>query len=187
LTYRGLNLNTGNFDGFTLPFVSCGEMCLLISLCVGDRCDITDNDEDQGRRRLDAEDRGWSIIGRVLGDWTIERSSDAMCGLHRAQGDEECGFLGLALKPRLTVSFDLTSKPVAPVLMVWAQNHSLRFSGLGLKTGNYGLMICASKSPQHFLGLCLKTKWAMVYRLRHKTNGRRMARDMHRDLAACFA
>jgi hypothetical protein len=32
--------------------------------------------------------------GRVLGGWTIGRSSDAMCGLHRARGDEERGFLG---------------------------------------------------------------------------------------------
>jgi hypothetical protein len=32
--------------------------------------------------------------GRVLGGRTIERSSDAMCGLHRTRGDEERGFLG---------------------------------------------------------------------------------------------
>jgi hypothetical protein len=31
---------------------------------------------------------------RVLGGQTIERSSDAVCGLHRARGDEERGFLG---------------------------------------------------------------------------------------------
>jgi hypothetical protein len=34
--------------------------------------------------------------GRVLGGQMIERSDDAVCGLHRAQGDEERGFLGLA-------------------------------------------------------------------------------------------
>jgi hypothetical protein len=28
------------------------------------------------------------------------RSGDAVCSLHRAQGDEERGFLGLASKPR---------------------------------------------------------------------------------------
>jgi hypothetical protein len=67
----------------------------------------------------------------------IERSGGAVCGLHRARGDEERGFLGLALKPRsmvcewfclkttrtvftglaskpvVTVSSGLTSKPVA--------------------------------------------------------------------------
>jgi hypothetical protein len=33
-------------------------------------------------------------IGRVLGDRVIERLGGAVCGLHRARGDEECGFLG---------------------------------------------------------------------------------------------
>jgi hypothetical protein len=32
--------------------------------------------------------------GRVLGGRAIERSGGAVCGLHRAHGDEECGFLG---------------------------------------------------------------------------------------------
>jgi hypothetical protein len=32
--------------------------------------------------------------GRVLSGWTIERSGDTVCGLHRARRDEECGFLG---------------------------------------------------------------------------------------------
>jgi hypothetical protein len=31
--------------------------------------------------------------GRVLGGRAIERSGGVMCGLHRARGDEECGFL----------------------------------------------------------------------------------------------
>jgi hypothetical protein len=31
--------------------------------------------------------------GQVLGARTIERSCDAVCGLHRARGDEEHGFL----------------------------------------------------------------------------------------------
>jgi hypothetical protein len=35
-----------------------------------------------------------SIMGRVLGGRMIGRSDDAMCGLHHAYGDEECGFLG---------------------------------------------------------------------------------------------
>jgi hypothetical protein len=33
-------------------------------------------------------------IGRVLGGRAIERSGGAMCGLHRACGDEEHEFLG---------------------------------------------------------------------------------------------
>jgi hypothetical protein len=60
------------------------------------------------------------------------------------------------------------------------------FPGLGLKTGSFGLVIWALKSPRRFLGLCLKTKWASVYRLRYKTDGWRPARDTHQDLAACF-
>jgi hypothetical protein len=35
--------------------------------------------------------------------------------------------------------------------------------------------------------LSLKTKWASVCRLRHKTDGRRSAQDTRRDLAACLA
>jgi hypothetical protein len=32
--------------------------------------------------------------GRVLGGWMIRRSGDAVCGLYRAHGDKERGFLG---------------------------------------------------------------------------------------------
>jgi hypothetical protein len=32
-------------------------------------------------------------IGQVLGGRAIERSSDAVCDLHHARGDEERGFL----------------------------------------------------------------------------------------------
>jgi hypothetical protein len=37
---------------------------------------------------------GDSRIGRVLGGRAIERSSGAVCSLHRARGDEEHRFLG---------------------------------------------------------------------------------------------
>jgi hypothetical protein len=71
-----------------------GESRLLVSWCVGDRCDMVDSDEDLGRsRRPGAEDQGWSITGRVLNDWMIGRSDDAVCGLYRAPGDEEREFL----------------------------------------------------------------------------------------------
>jgi hypothetical protein len=60
------------------------------------------------------------------------------------------------------------------------------FPCLDLKTGSSGLVIWASKSPRRFLGLGLKTKWASVCRLRHKTDGGRSARDTHQDLAACL-
>jgi hypothetical protein len=57
------------------------------------------------------------------------------------------------------------------------------FPGLGLKTGSSVLLIWASKSPRRFLNLGLKTKWASVYRLRHKTDRVRSAGDTRQDLA----
>jgi hypothetical protein len=48
----------------------------------------------------------------------MKRSGDTVCDLHRAQGDEDRGFLGSASKPRSTVSPGLASKPVATVLVV---------------------------------------------------------------------
>jgi hypothetical protein len=43
------------------------------------------SDEDRGMsRRLGAEDRGWSSTGQVLSGRMIERSGDAVCGLHHA-------------------------------------------------------------------------------------------------------
>jgi hypothetical protein len=65
--------------------------------------------------------------------------------LHRAQEDEEREFLGLASKPRLTVSPSLASKPMATVLVVWPQNHSLGLPDLGLKTSSCGLVIWPTK------------------------------------------
>jgi hypothetical protein len=94
LTCHCLNSNPRYFSGST-PICSCGESRLLVSWCVGDRCDIAGSNEDHGRsRRPGAEDQRWSSIGRVLGGRTIRRSGDAVCGLHRAQGNEEHGFLG---------------------------------------------------------------------------------------------
>jgi hypothetical protein len=107
---------------------------------------------------------------RVLSDQAIERSSDTVCGLHHARGDEERGFFWLSLKTK-----------VDGLSVIWPQNHwdyflqfdlktggdgfslfSLKtggagFPGLGLKTGSHGLVICASKSPRQFFGLGLKT------------------------------
>jgi hypothetical protein len=37
---------------------------------------------------------GDARTGRVLGGRAIERSGGVGCGLHRARGDEERGFLG---------------------------------------------------------------------------------------------
>jgi hypothetical protein len=83
------------------------------------------------------------------------------------------------------VSWFTLKTTVDGLSVVWPQNRWDEFLGLGLKTGSYGLMIWASKSPQRFLGLSLKMKRATVYRLCHKTDGRiKMARGTRRDLAA---
>jgi hypothetical protein len=108
-------------------------------------------------------------------------------------------FAGLASKPVATVFSSLVSalgvtfslgsapKPVVGFLVEPQNQGGGGFPGLGLKTGSSSLVIWASKSPRRFLGLDLKTKWASVYRLRHKTDGGRLARDTHRDLAASLA
>jgi hypothetical protein len=100
---------------------------------------MTDSDENRGRgRRSGVEDQRWSH--RSSTRWPDDvRSGDAVCGLHRARGDEGHMFLGSASKSRLmvcqwfslkttetvcqwfdlkttvTVSPDLTSKPAATV------------------------------------------------------------------------
>jgi hypothetical protein len=95
-------------------------------------------------------------------------------------------FSGLASKLVVTVSPDLASKLVVGFLVEPEIQDGRGFPGLDLKISSYGLVICVSKSPRRFLGLSLKTKQATVCRLRHKTDGRAMAWDMHRDIAACF-
>jgi hypothetical protein len=46
---------------------------------------MADSDEDCGKsRRPGAEDQRWLVTGRVLSVRMIERSGDAVCGLHRA-------------------------------------------------------------------------------------------------------
>jgi hypothetical protein len=65
--------------------ILCGESCLLISWCVGDRCDMADSDENRGRSRIPSvEDQGLLNTGRVLDGRVIKRSGDAMCGLRQA-------------------------------------------------------------------------------------------------------
>jgi hypothetical protein len=94
---------------------------LLVSWCASDRCVMASSDKDRGSsRRPSAEDRGWSTVDRVLGGRMIKRLGDAVCGLHRAQGDDERRFLAFASKPRLMFSPDLASNPVASSFPVWA-------------------------------------------------------------------
>jgi hypothetical protein len=96
-------------------------------------------------------------------------------------------FSSLASKLVAVVSPGLTSKPAVDFLVEPQNQGGGGFSGLGFKTGSSGLVIWALKSLRRFLGLGLKTMWASVCRLRHKTDGGRSAWDTHQDLAACFA
>jgi hypothetical protein len=79
---------------FSFTFVSFGESRLLVSWYAGDRCGMTCNDDDRDRsRRPGAED--WDDhTCRIRSGRAIERSGGAVCGLHRARGDEEHVFLG---------------------------------------------------------------------------------------------
>jgi hypothetical protein len=95
-------------------------------------------------------------------------------------------FSSLASKPVATVFSSLALKPVVMVSPVWPQNRWLGIPSLGHKTGSYSLVIWASKSPQRFLGLGLKTRQGSICLLHHKTDGWMMAWDTHRDLAASF-
>jgi hypothetical protein len=70
-------------------------------------------------------------------------------------------FSSLALKLVATVSPGLASKPVVGFLVEPQNQGGGGFPSLGLKTGSFGLVIWASKSPRRFLGLDLKTKWAL--------------------------
>jgi hypothetical protein len=79
-------------------------------------------------------------------------------------------FSSLASKLVAMVSPSLASKPVVDFLVEPQNQGGGGFLGLGLKTGSSGLVIWASKSPRRFLSLGLKTMWASVCRLRHKTD-----------------
>jgi hypothetical protein len=84
-------------------------------------------------------------------------------------------FSSLASKQVVAVSPGLASKLVV-IFLVEPQNQGGGgFPSLGLKIGSSCLVILASKSPQRFLGLGLKTKHASVCRLHHKTDVGRSA------------
>jgi hypothetical protein len=63
----------------------------------------------------------------------------------------------LTSKSVATVSPNLTSKSVVDFLVEPQNQGDGGFSGLGLKTGSYSLMIWVSKSLRRFLSLGLKT------------------------------
>jgi hypothetical protein len=79
--------------------------------------------------------------GQVLGDRTIERSSDAVCGLHCAHGDEERGFLGSASKPRSMVYRWIGIKLLDGFLEFGIKTGGDGFLQFGLKTGGDGSLV----------------------------------------------
>jgi hypothetical protein len=108
---------------------------------------------------------GYSVVGRSRGRVTL----CAVCIVHEVM--RSTSFLVEHQNQGRRFVSGLASKPLKRFSSVWPQNRWLRFFGLCLKTGSYSLMICASKSPRWFLRLGLKTKYASVYRLHHKTDG----------------
>jgi hypothetical protein len=80
---------------FSFIFISFGESRLLVSWCV-QLADATWRAAMRTMARLGdlVQRTGDSRTGQVLGGRAIEMSGGAMCGLHRARGDEERGFLG---------------------------------------------------------------------------------------------
>jgi hypothetical protein len=112
---------------FSFTIVSFGESYLLVPMCAGGRCGMRAAMRIVAGVRDLVQRSGDGRTSRLLSGRTIERSGGTVCGLHRARGDEEHGFLGCASKPRLTVCqwfglkttrtvfVGLASKPVATV------------------------------------------------------------------------
>jgi hypothetical protein len=101
---------------FSFIFSSFGESRLLVSWCAGGRCDMACSDEDRGMsRRPGVEDRGWS-----------HRSSTRVPGGRVA--------------PCAVCTWHVETKSAG--FLVEPQNQGGGgFPGLGLKTGNSGLVI----------------------------------------------
>jgi hypothetical protein len=94
---------------------------LKLGMTVDGRCNMTGSDKDCGRsRRPGAEVQEWSSTGQILGGRTVERSGDAVCGLHCARGADERMFLGLASKPRSAFCWWFDLKTARAGFPIWA-------------------------------------------------------------------
>jgi hypothetical protein len=90
--------------------------------------------------------------GHVLDGPTIERLGDTLCGLHRARGDKEHRFLGLASKPLGWFISGLTSKPLGQFINGWTSKTLRRFvTGLALKPLGWFISGLASKPLGRFV------------------------------------
>jgi hypothetical protein len=86
---------------------------LLVSWCVGDRCDMAGNDEDQGRSRRPGAEVGYSVAERSGGRVT------PVCTVHI-----ETRSASFLVEPQ---------NQGRRVFWFGPQNRQLRFGGLGLK------------------------------------------------------
>jgi hypothetical protein len=101
---------------------------------------------------------GYSVAGWSIGQVTLY----VVCTMHK-----ETRSVGFLVEPQ---------NQGRQVSRFGPRNQQLRFGDL------------VTKPPRLFLRSGLKTMWATICRLCHKTNGRmKMVLDTHRDLAACFA
>jgi hypothetical protein len=95
--------------------------------------------------------------GHVLGGRAIERLSGAVCGLHRACGDEECGFLSWASKPRSTICEWFGLKTGGSGLLVWASKPTALVLWFGSQNHRGGFLVWTSKiSRLWFVGCATK-------------------------------
>jgi hypothetical protein len=144
---------------FSFTFVSFRESCLLVSWCVGGRCGMACSDVDRGRsRRPGAEDQGWSHRSVLDGRRSRGRVVPcAVCTVHvKMRG------AGLLVEPQNQGRWflsGLASKPLRRFSPVWPQNRWRWF-----------LSVWPQNLLRRFLCLGLKTMWASVCRLCHKTN-----------------
>jgi hypothetical protein len=121
------------------------------------------------------------------GCWPDHLPSSCSLGWCHLRSAAATVFASLTSKLAATISLAFTSKPAVGFLVEPQNQSGGGFLGLGLKISSSGLVIWALKSPRRFLCLGLKTKQGSICRLRHKTDGGRLARDTCRDLAACLA
>jgi hypothetical protein len=95
----------------------------------------------------------------------IERSGDIVCGLHRAEGDEEHMFLGLASKPRSTGFPIWASKAVGMVWWFGSQNHYDTFLVWASKSSGLRFIGCATKLTDDEDGVEHASRSSVLFRL----------------------
>jgi hypothetical protein len=144
-------------------FCSYGESCLLVSWCVGGRCDMVANDEDHGRsRRPSAEDQMWSSTGRYSmarrsGGWVMPC---AVCTVHiemrstsfLVEPQNQGRVSWLSFKTKVDGFLIWASKLTALVWRFWPQNHRVSFLVYASKLSRLRFIGCTTKSTRGWFG-----------------------------------